>query len=739
MSDRSQKTTTLLALWWKWCRKIQSSEHVEAGKIDLWFKSLTYYIINRRAKMSDRFQEIIDDFKIPNSVNENYRIFLLHYLSGTKDNPYRFRRSKVFVRGSSYFGQLSSDEEKHQQVLNEYIQYLDRNETFLKLVVDKFIKRLGKDRKHHSLNGEIKFTDKNNEPFYKVKCSLPGEPFKIEWLINEKTVEILAPTQEMQSLFEKLYEDKEVPQEWYLNLALLRAHLFSKVCESNSELKHQRKVWKELSSFQSGLIYFFTALSNETNLRSLSIIVQRSPETLSNNYSELAVAIIAPAIVEMDTNDVIKKINELFDKFHNAYKETSKTMIKRCLVELGINTKLANKIENKIKKNLYYLKFKNSISTIDWMIMLTSHLVSQKHEGKLLDFFLVYGELSEFKDIKTFRLLDRAQNLTDLDSFNHSLSQEGIEELARSTVTQISREHYSWFENGRHALFWNSASDDDAPAGLVSIKNGSWIQLIQDRFRDELPFYVPNCLVCYVHGEAQRTGALIVNNNKVEELLIWNNNKWNLWNRASKRQEELEEVLKILNITEKTNETTLSQTVKIALRIADDPKRGGTIAFMTNEPMIRDFIVMGKPWKLKDKPTEEDLIALISQDGATIRLLDKHDWDAWYHRNLLIPDGRSLDLFKQIERVVKPRHQRKWPLIAKGARRWNAAIMACSVDIDAVMVISQDGDIQVWYVKNYNHQIEDVVVRVIEFPLQGGHEEIVRYPKSEAPLEELLK
>ena len=84
--------------------------------------------------MPDYIQNAVNEFEVPQGIN--YNVVLVHYLAGTRDNPYELRRTNVILRDDSYLQTLidpnANRNNIHVQSMQEYIRYIDRDNTFLK-------------------------------------------------------------------------------------------------------------------------------------------------------------------------------------------------------------------------------------------------------------------------------------------------------------------------------------------------------------------------------------------------------------------------------------------------------------------------------------------------------------------------------------------------------------------------------------------------------------------------------
>jgi hypothetical protein len=491
-----------------------------------------------------------------------------------------------------------------------------------------------------------------------------------------------------------------------------------------------RTLWDDLSSVQSALLYFRAATSETRAERSApgdlsgSIIIRR--RALRGDETAMVAVILSPAIaaqgerIEKLEATLVNGLNCILGKATSGFSMTE-NRIHECLT---IDRKAGEKAQIDVRRHVYRSSLIGHLPTphTDWALLLVEHLVGQRHEGEFQDFFLVCGDLSEFEDSNnaTFRPIS-AETWGELDRMKWPSASDavGIKACAASVAEHMANEHYPWFARGRYALLWNLASDEGWPVGLLEVKGSSWLQVVEDRFRPGLRTQLPSCLVCFVAGSPQTAGAVVIHDGKARELLRWRIGSWQLMLADSRRTKLLSRLGLIPGVLLEDDESRrlLKETVDIALRVADDPRRGGTIVFARQEP-APPFREMGKPLKPVDQEKSEDICALIAQDGATLRLMQPADWK---HRMLIVPSRSAKVRLGLLQSKVKeildrkaqekkdapdrPAHRRgeadedavEWPLEHRGSRRWSSAMASLEKGVLAVIVISQDGEIQLWH------------------------------------------
>lgn len=742
----------------------------------------------------DYLQKKLNKYKLPDEYSQDVNLMIVHYLSGSIKNPYKLRRTKVSVNNLSYLATLAKNENEenekltHEQAIKEYIRYLDRENTLLKLIVQTFIEK--KERHQCScLFGNIKVDGNGSSHGMSIESETRNNEHIINWNISPQSAKLIAPLEKTRNFLQEIYTNQPTDNNWEKEFRYLRSELFGKLVSQNREgysFEDKDKKWNLLSSIQAGLIYFAGAIESNATSRtrklysnnySCSIVVlepepssktqeheEENKDNIRNDNIELAVLIVSPSITyhEKSEEDILRIENSLQNSlkeniFDEIFEENERLKIAMSAYHSVLRQKLRlddftfTVYRNNVQEKVYFAKENIFTTAADWIILLTNNLIAQKHESHFQDFFLVCGELSEFLDSQkfNFRYLKEERpnqqgNKNKKKVINHlkwpnTDDPKRIINQSEKVTKYIAREHYPWFEKGRHALFWNTATKDNFPVGLLAIQRFNWLQLVQNYSSEELPIQIPNCLIGYVCGNPQETGILIISEGKAQELFRWQENQWKLIVNQN-REKELQKLLG--NIIEKNNKEdkaknnrSLNNIIKIALRIAEHPNKGGTIVILENEEANKQFKAMGESWQV-DSTTTEDVMALVSQDGATLWPLGTQNMESCKFRSLLVYSKKAFDLLKQLESWFNPDPDKgvEWPLDSKGSRRWSAAITACDPHVHSVLVISQDGDIQLWYIKNNDKYLlkdPDTEIEVYEFPVQGETRTLIIYQYNE--------
>jgi hypothetical protein len=724
--------------------------------------------------MSDYLQKSVNELALPSEINHN--VVLFHYLRGSNDNPYKLRRTKVALDSRTELFKLgkgivdiNSDLEHIEldiRAMQEYIKYIDRENTFLSLIVQNFQESHKKNLSLEHYLGRLSIIDDDN--YVLEENSIIDTNCNVEWRIDKKSAKILSSVSlnNEEIFFDSIYRNKIIDLKWKNAFEYARANLFGRLDNIEKTFQEKTKLWSLISSIQ-GILVFLSAVNGSKNLQSTEsamscsfLVVKKLGRTNTskkkkNDETELLITIVSPALnysseqIDACKNNAYKTFDSIDDQRKTGGDFTNK--LNRILSPINDNI-VDNECFKPIREYVYHSSTKKTnIDEAKWAILLTNYLINKKHEGKSLDFFIVCGELSQFKDLLQIKFRDlNEENKVSLKWKDEDENEDEDEDeliQAEKVARQIAHEHYPWFESGRYALFWNTAStkDDNAPVGLISIEHFSWINIVESRFQYKLPFEMPNCLICHIYGDPQKIGVQIVKDKQVKNLLRWQDNRWKFITNESRRS-DLEKVLnKLLKIKADIN---INRIIEIILRVSEHPEKGGTIVFVENDNIMNEFgdyqKNMGEPWHLKDM-NPEDVIALISQDGATLCPVDTtnsacFDLQSLQYRKLLLSTNSALKLLSIIEQNWDSTisHQKAdWPLYAKGSRRWNAAIAACNYLVNTVLVISQDGDIQIWHIDNNNmgkdvYSLEGIsCLEIYELPLQGDIKMLGIYPKPE--------
>ena len=122
--------------------------------------------------------------------------------------------------------------------------------------------------------------------------------------------------------------------------------------------------------------------------------------------------------------------------------------------------------------------------------------------------------------------------------------------------------------------------------------------------------------------------------------------------------------------------------------------------------------------------------SLVTMLGVLVFYLHETGHDSWKYRFLLSSDGISPGVRNALTFLAQ---NRLHPLSSVGSRRWSAALASFKESVRAVIVISQDGDLQFWLPKQTqrgrrNHRQQVMSNRVFNVP-QNGVPKMLRYER----------
>ena len=665
--------------------------------------------------------------------NHDVKVAFVHYLSGPANDPYRLRRSAVRVRSGTWLESLAkanggdNAQDSHDVVLKTYIRDIEREHTFLRFLVDEQ-KRLLCNSLVLTLN--IPQT-KADTPSYQLQKTVQGSQQDriLECSLDPVAARIVIPKVSVQKIFRDLYENRKVKEDDLRHLNLAKAAHFgqwiAEIQRSSSPPQDlipdkAPDIWDTIAAFQSALLYFRAIYDPEDarwDVGQFSCCAVLVRDLTGNPNISLGVAICAPALTTAEQLLVRQRLQHLANHPPVANRAC------RALTEINAALKYNNRQGQ--AKDRFYRSIQTAAETFSsmhvyaenghiysqWLLLLTQYLFGRVHEGKLLEFFLVCGEKSEFEDCKAIRY----RALDDGESDGLAIPENTLTFIANRIASLLASEHYPWFQHGRYALLWNIASQESKPTGLISIIQSSWRQVIEDRLSGKAKIQIPNCVICFVTGDPQSAGMMTVRDGKAREIVRWRNDEW----ESTAGNERKASLLKCLRQALNPNEDSLNNSVDIAIRVADDPEKGGTIIFV-DDKQSQSFKVaeMGIPWRFKEatERDDDDIVALIAHDGATVRRLDQN---LWQHRCWLTGNDETLETLDKLHEAAG---EDKWPLASKGSRRWSGAAVALHSAVKAVVIISVDGDIQVWQSQRVETLLK--VVQLTNIPLRDSSQSL---------------
>ena len=640
--------------------------------------------------------------------NDNLDLLLLHrvYAPPTSPSerdhaldpaPYPFRRSalRIAAHGTGPLHRLGRNPAGRRQlhdVLTRYIRHFDRQHTLLDLAV----------RQHRNLltSADIHAA---TQPRHLVtfRHLAANEPARgstdIRWGLSTDLAEILAPESDSKRFVASLvaesmgqaplHSDRQWTRRFELCLALAFAEWYkstdgrraSKDDEDAQSAKDE--AFRQLVALQSAFAFFRALASTDPMTANVTV------RPLGDN--EFLVAIVLP--------DKPLQLTTLSRDLQAAGPGGNPPTAARAFKGSAsvVSTFVNNTVADMVPPSLA-----PQASNLTPVVEMLGSLTGEVHEGTPLEFFFVYGERSAFEDSSTiaFRTFDRPPA-----EFVALRTPEDRKKAASSLI----KEHFPWFENGRYALFWDVSTADCAPAGVVSRKGTSWRQLVLDSLETNPRVHLPDCCVGFL-TPPDRVEWLSVTAERVERRLR-HTDEWIDLGKDRPRKLVDQFLQRVANISDDERRRTLRD---IVLRVAMAPEKGGIVVLPRQgcaEP-LKQFR-LGHPWSFPGNPFGVDL--LIAHDGATLWDADGERRWPWTHRLLLVPDQHAPGVRPFLQVGGK---SDDWPLKSKGTRRWNGALVAFREEVDALVVMSQDGDIHLWRVALRDEE----TVEVWEYEIEGS-------------------
>ena len=651
-------------------------------------------------------------------------LLFVHLLTGTPAVPYCQRRTATRVgaqAGLARYIPADAAPDKlqaiHATALDDYIKYLERDNTLLHRIA-----RLAAAAREDATTARVYVAD-TNEP--------PKPDFLFDEQVSPKDRRRLVPAGCAERFFQFLYAraanrlagrrrtdaavgDVDFRQAFKFALA----HCYGIQMEMKDQeeqdasleraLQRRAAIWERCAAVQSALLYYEAAGSSD-GANNCTAFVERK-ERNGRSMLTLAVAIVGPGPVSKEEEARIRLSLESLAESAESLKEGDD----------GSEARIAGFDARALVANVFTVPYPHSLAAarhVEWCAAVAMKLTNAVHEGTPLDFFFVLGERSEFADHPS----------TSYRGFNdecnvHLLCNKGGEREKNALITanEMKHEHFPWFERGRHALFWDLGVVYPAPpSGLVAIPVSSWTTVASLRSDQRCTVSLPNCILCAVDGRRHTATFLAISNCQVKARTQLVDKTWLSAAMASKRANSLGDFLLASvgnrgreGVSDKVREE-IREISAMAVDVADDPTKGGAIVVVKSIDDLK-LASMGTPLGLAEALLEDDRIALIAHDGATLHVMERDEQQAWSHRRLLAPDERCfVALQKTFESWENDNSGSEWPLRNKGSRRWSAAAMAFHPDVIAVVAISQDGGIQCWSELNGN-------VSLSEIPLKDG-------------------
>lgn len=654
----------------------------------------------------------------------NTKIMLVHIVKGGASSaPFILRRSAVRLTPDATIPLDRSEasvNEEHARVLSNYIVSLDREHTIL----DRFLECYEPFRNRCvavPLFGTINVRPNSNpfsiNPSENFSETIDSQSHTVRWEIGSDIADLVAPSnyskQFLRALYDGFHDRESILKytrifEYSRQFACGKAISKLSIDDPDEYIDMVQKQYSQISAVQAALIYG----RGVTDEPYLSFSLAAVPLPVSTTDVATGVLIASPAF-DMDGPSRMG----IMDAFRSASIGIGLTSdLIRDFV--GNTNAIANCIgfANKVSsdefscrvKRLFRIATAETLSClyVHWMVLVVQHLIDRFHEGNPQDFYLVCGDGSEFRDKGVYKALLSQEDRTQLsfpprDGLSETQYETMLRERAAIASDWIAAEHYPWFKNGRHALFFDTSIISSGPIALVGLKGTTWRSVVSQT-EEVTRLAIPSCVLCYAHNGGKSIGVLGVSHEErapsitVKNILIWKSDEWRLF-----AQTESENILcyilkNILSLD--LCDASIEHIAKVAMLLAKDPGAGGTIVI----PSIASnelFVSMGHPLSVREWSVE-DILAMMAHDGAAIyKYADgQHQWR---YRILLTSHETPVGLVEELDkraRWARLTAGAQFPLAFKGSRRWSSALMAFRADVEAVIVISQDGELQLWSV-----------------------------------------
>ncbi len=666
------------------------------------------------------------------------KLCLVHFLGGSDRVPGAIRKSTIRTRNGILLEQFCQNldgdalpdaerSKRHRDVLDSHIKAFDRENTLLSVIEDSFRTAMINAPRLDSLNVFLA-PDSTRAwcDFETPSLSPDGTSAHLSWLYSRNITQILIPSIS-ENYMKHLYHVGELADEAKRHIRsafeLARCHAFGLSMSKNHDpigiaktvpleeealeryIASHRNKWRHLCALQSVLFYLQFGDDTMTLAPEATAIFIR-PGSWAEETIPFAVAVFTPRLdvqeMEVAKNGLRSFLSHACDMV-NLTGNLSVAERKKLIPVTNFENPTikpsfldhpkisqADAFETTMKDVFKFHLQKQRLKVISlWFLKVLEYLHGAVHEGSPLDFFLIAGDLSDFKDHHRtdFKTLSNEVEAFEIPESNDL---EVVDKAARRAAKMLAKEHFPWFERGKHAMLWDVTGGSLAPCGLVSISHSSWEYVIAERFREHQSVDIPVCVVAFSVGVRGEAGTVILKGKgqAVDEVTRFRDKYWA--KISDKRQGFLKFLLKDkLGLDE---DDLISEAIDLTLAVADNPETGGTILISKNRDLSQVFPHMGEPWVFEDM-SREDRVALIAHDGASsIRISKPSNWG---HRLLMLAD----DIHKQVrnELVAATRaHEKDFPLTGTGSRRWSSGFIAFHKEVSAVLVISQDGDIQCW-------------------------------------------
>jgi hypothetical protein len=645
--------------------------------------------------------------KILTDITPSPPLLAVHFLCGEPDEPGYVRKSALRLndkiarklRSGQKNGKATLDPKKHREVLRRHVRLFERDNTALRLAV--------------------KAADENSHFWYRVgdqaPIELPGGWSKGNLSWPDDWNEFLAPRSTALEYLTSVYAGTTPSKLILGELDIHRAEAFGRwVTKATDSQKKER--WEQISPLQSSLLYFSVAQTFRRQRVGGDFLVFSLPpiKDAQRNITPKVVVVLSPcqpnslevaAIVENAIKDVFAEDD--VRKHLSGHKELE-----------GRTDELARLLNVRRRQSDNFWKRLTSASAALpvpghrdrfqflalWIALLAKQLTGRRHENEPLEFWFLAGDLSEFEDDKDI-IFDKKLPAQEVRKFSPASDGAKMRKHAETAAKLLEKEHFPWFEDGRHALFFDlSASEAESAVGLCAVKRSTWAHFYSEIYKThkeqerEDNIRIPMCIIGCVSKRHGGTSIALCypqsrNEKKLKMLfrLTGNNLRDYKWQAAEdKRHAELVKLLE--EVTAGATPEQQDSVAELCVLVADNPRIGGTVVLLKTPSQFKRFLQMGEPWPFENL-SSSDKAPLMAHDGATLVCLQNSE--QYGYRYILTPDGISREVRDSLKNLSLC-FESKSPLAGVGTRRWSAALAAFKRSVQAVIVVSQDGDITCW-------------------------------------------
>ena len=360
-----------------------------------------------------------------------------------------------------------------------------------------------------------------------------------------------------------------------------------------------------------------------------------------------------------------------------------------------------------------------------WIAHLITWLHRSKHEGRVLEFMFVIGDMARIQDSPLFERLELRDTEfqypplppKEIGADNNTVPRQRGRRLpngagaskmilnhAHNSLTKAQRmlekENYFWFQNGRYALLWDLAFSEERPRYLLGLKDSSWHVFIEKSRNGQIPGAADSAVVVgYLDGRGG--GGLIVGG--VQTLSLSQDGQWVV--RGDQLEAEIERYL--IAASDESDDLLTSeeidQLVRALVAMSNDPDSGCMLVLAKGEESCADFLNMGQPWKLApieqapdshtNDPDDREMLRTLSDEK--IKAILGMDGAACVSKS----NGGARIAFRKLVRPKTDESPRKAceattsNMLGEGSRKWSAFLAAQRSDVALVVAVSHDGPV----------------------------------------------